>query len=88
MAIFAIFCMNLKEISHVAKKNGGGGRPALPPPPPPSGFVVEKPVKKLLALDQYAPIIPPIARTLDNSNYFLGPLEVRVIGSILFFYGS
>ena len=28
--------------------------------------------------------MPPITRTFDNSNFFLGPLEVRVIGSILY----
>ena len=29
----------------------------------------------------------PITRTFDNSNFFLGPLEVRVIGSILYMFG-
>ena len=30
--------------------------------------------------------MPPITRTLDNSNFSLGPLEVRVIGIILYFF--
>ena len=33
-------------------------------------------------MDKYC--IIPITRTFDNSNYFLGPLEVRVIMSILY----